>query len=249
MTKRLLQRKTYYCGTLCKIWKGIPNTIKSAKLKKGENVTAMNEDNVKLYCWKDHRDVHMMSTVPEHGDDLCDTVKKTRSGVAIKKPKCVIANNETKKGVDISDQFAAYNTSLQKSDKWYRKVAFKLLTATCVVNSLVLYKYFCLTKKKFKITEFKENITMSLTENSICESTSLSSKRATTSKFEGPRTNHQIIEIKKIRKICVFCYEQIKLNEGLKMARNRTRRVHTFCEDCAGKPFLCVSCFNTKHTG
>ena len=90
---------------------------------------------------------------------------------------------------------------------------------------------------------------MSLTGTSICESTSLSSKRATTSKIEGPRTNHQMIENKKIRKRCVFCYEQIKLNEGLKMARNRTRRVHTFCEDCAGKPFLCVSCFNTKHTG
>ena len=250
LAKRLLQRKTYYCGTLRKNRKGIPNTIKSAKLKKGEIISAMNEDNIKLYCWKDQRDVHMLSTVPEHGDDLCDTGKKTRSGVAIKKPKCVIAYNETKKGVDMSDQLAAYNTSLRKNTKWYRKVAFELLTATCVVNSFVLYnKYFCLTKKKFKITEFKENITMSLTGTSICESTSLSSKRATTSKIEGPRTNHQLIENKKIRKRCVFCYEQIKLNEGLKMARNRTRRVHTFCEDCAGKPFLCVSCFNTKHTG
>ena len=123
----------------------------------------MIEDNIKLYCWKDQRDVHMLSTVPKHGDDLCDTSKKTRSGVAIKKPECVIAYNETKKVVDMSDQLAAYNTSLQKSTKWYRKVAFELLTATCVVNSFVLYnKYFCLTKKKMKITEIKEKITTSI---------------------------------------------------------------------------------------
>lgn len=33
----------------------------------------MNEDNIKLCCWKDQRDVHMLSTVPEHWDDSCDT--------------------------------------------------------------------------------------------------------------------------------------------------------------------------------
>ena len=76
MAKRLLQRKTYYCGTWRKNRKGIPNTIKSAELKKGEIISTMNEDNIKLYCWKDQRDVHMLSTVPEHGDDLCDTGKK-----------------------------------------------------------------------------------------------------------------------------------------------------------------------------
>merc|ERR1712074_62189 len=83
LAKQLLERKTYYCGTLRKNRKGTPNNIKNAKLKKGEVISVMNDDNIKLYCWKDKRDVHMLSSVPEHDADLCDTGKTTRSGAEI----------------------------------------------------------------------------------------------------------------------------------------------------------------------
>ena len=248
LAKQLLERKTYYCGTLRKNRKGIPNNIKNAKVKKGEVISVMNDDNIKLYCWKDKRDVHMLSSVPEHDADLCDTGKTTRSGAEILKPKCIIAYNKAKKGVDMSDQLAAYNTSLRKSMKWYRKVAFELLTAMCIVNSFVLFnKYFCSPEKKLKITEFKEKLVVSLTGNELVETSNPPSSPASTSKTGGRRINHQLIEDKKIRKRCVSCYAQMKQNEGAKVARNKTRRVHTYCEDCDGKPFLCVNCFNLKH--
>ena len=54
-------------------------------------------------------------------------------------------------------------TSLRKSTKWYRKIAFELLTGTSVVNAHVLYnKHFFQQEKNLKITEFKEKLTMSL---------------------------------------------------------------------------------------
>ena len=51
------------------------------------------------------------------------------------------------------------------------------------------------------------------------------------------------------RKRCRGCYEKISLSEGCKVARNKARRVNTFCNECEGKPHLCITCFAEKHSG
>ena len=93
---------------------------------------------------------------------------------------------------------------------------------------------------------------MSLTGDELVETSNPPSSPASTSKTRGCRINHQLIEDKKIRKRCVSCYAQMKQNEGATVARNKARKVYTenlkvYCEDCDGKPFLCVNCFNLKH--
>ncbi|KAF2353648.1 hypothetical protein FHG87_015598 [Trinorchestia longiramus] len=46
---------------------------------------------------------------------------------------------------------------------------------------------------------------------------------------------------------CLGCYEKLSSNENCQVARNKARRVTTYCNLCESKPHLCVSCFSEKH--
>ena len=50
------------------------------------------------------------------------------------------------------------------------------------------------------------------------------------------------------RKRCVGCYEIISTNEGSKVASKKAKKASTFCNSCHNKPYLCLSCFVTKHS-
>lgn len=47
------------------------------------------------------------------------------------------------------------------------------------------------------------------------------------------------------RKRCGSCYK--KMYAEVKEARSKAKRVITFCDDCRGKPKLCLPCFNEIH--
>ena len=73
----------------------------------------------------------MISTL--HTADVIDTTSR-RTGVAKKKPKCVIDYNTHMHGVDTVDQYLAYNPFIRKIVKWRKKVFFYLLQC-CLFNS------------------------------------------------------------------------------------------------------------------
>lgn len=137
LAEHLLENKTYYCGTLRKNRKHCPKVVTEARVKTGSIISRQNEKGVKVFNWRDKRNVLMLSTIPEHSSDLKSTGKKNRKGTLIMKPQPVIDYNAAKKGVDMSDQMTSYQTALRKTRKWYRKVAFELLTGTTVVNAWV----------------------------------------------------------------------------------------------------------------
>ncbi|KAG8284111.1 hypothetical protein J6590_003805 [Homalodisca vitripennis] len=58
-------------------------------------------------------------------------------------------------------------------------------------------------------------------------------------KREGPA--------RKSRKRCVQCYQEKVLEVGTKEARNKTKKVNTFCSGCPNEPNMCLGCFNKKH--
>ena len=103
---------------------------------------------MKIFNWKDKRNVVTLSTVPEHDVTLIDTGKVTRTGLPIKKPPSMLDYNKCKKGVDLSDQMSSYYSPLKKSRKWYRKVALEIITGTSLVNAWVVYnKYYAAFKE------------------------------------------------------------------------------------------------------
>ena len=105
---------------------------------------AENSKVVKFYNWRDKRNVFTILTVPEHGEDVI-------------KPSSVLSYNKAKKDVDVSDQMSSYYSVLQKSKKWYKKLAFELVCGTPVVNAHALYVKYS-SNEKITLRKFTESI-------------------------------------------------------------------------------------------
>jgi len=99
-------------------------------LKKGE-VTFRRNQEILLISHQDKRLVNMISTL--HTAAVME-IKSRRTGVAKKKPKCVIDYNTHMHGVDTADQYLAYYPFICKTVKWPKKVFFYLLQC-CLFNS------------------------------------------------------------------------------------------------------------------
>jgi hypothetical protein len=157
------------------------------------------------------------------------------------KPAIVVDYNKAKRAVDLADQMAAYQTPLRKSLKWYKKLAIDLILNIAMVNALILYK--SVTNKSIPIVDFRKDILKSFVEK--CSTSRAPSGRSTRRKHvlqkkEGPS--------QKVRRYCVECYKKNVTTFGRAQARNKTKKVPTFCNTCLEEPFLCVECFANVHT-
>lgn len=249
LAEHLLSRNTYLCGTVRSSRKGLPCEVTKAKIKKGDIVSLQNDKGVKVFHWKDKRSVLTLSTVPEYDDALIPTGKRARDEDIAVKPKSVVDYNKIKKGVDVSDQMSSYYTALRKTKKWYRKIAIELIAGTSVVNAWILYNKY-LSKKPVSLLNFQESLTLSLLTGSSQEDLRSGKRRVSVG---GIRTEHQhyLVEAegpkRTSRKRCVSCYEMISINEGSKVASKKAKKVSTYCQLCEGNPYMCMSCFATKH--
>ena len=245
----LLQNGTYLCGTLRSNRKGNPKDVCSKKLKKGEMYALENSKGVRVYKWVDKKPVIMLSTLPEHMDELVATGRKNKKEEEIRKPRCILDYNNSKKGVDISDQMSSYYTSLRKTIKWYKKAVFEIILGTAVVNAWVIYKQN--TGKKMDMLAFREHLVKRLFEK---EDNVDDGEIEDDQDIPVPQKNKLIHKLQKIegtarknRKRCISCYEKLQKKEGAKVARAKAKRVMTCCKSCENSPSLCLECFNEKH--
>lgn len=110
-----------------------------------------------------------------------------------------------------------------------------------MVNALVLYK--SVTNKSIPIVDFRKEILKSfMAKPSIprVPSGRTTRRKHVLQKKEGPSL--------KVRRSCVECYKKNVTTFGRAMARNKTKKIPTFCNTCPDKPFLCVECFADVHT-
>lgn len=49
------------------------------------------------------------------------------------------------------------------------------------------------------------------------------------------------------KKFCKSCYKFHSQSQGRQWAKNKTKKVKTYCMNCPQKPFLCMSCFDILH--
>ena len=49
------------------------------------------------------------------------------------------------------------------------------------------------------------------------------------------------------RKFCREWYKKSVKHLGSKIAKNRTKKMTTYCPDCIDESRLCLKCFNTVH--
>lgn len=52
---------------------------------------------------------------------------------------------------------------------------------------------------------------------------------------------------RKKRKMCQGCYKELRLTLNSHEASKKVTKVTSYCDDCKGKPGLCLSCFNQLH--
>lgn len=234
LAKKLLDAETHLIGTIRKNRKHLPKDVVNAKLKRGQFVAKENSEGITVMKWKDKRDVLLLST--KHSVRFQNVRKRNK---VISKPKIVIDYNSAKGAVDLSDQMAAYSTPLRKSVKWYKKYAINLLLNTAVVNSLILYQ--SATGKKIQMADFRLALlkTLCSQQNVPVARPTVRQKAHRLQQKEGPA--------RMSRRTCVNCYKINVATYGRKWAKNKTKKVRTYCPQCPEKPFLCLSCFNLLH--
>ena len=118
----------------------------------------------------------------------------------------------------------------------------QLLVGTSVVNAWMIFNKYCCAKP-IKIRDFRESVRSILVTGKPTEAVT-SGKRA--SKIDGRRAEHTLIKgskgsnWKRSRK----CYNMLATTKGSKVAREKCRRVNTFCNDCEGKSYTFANCFS-----
>jgi Transposase IS4 len=86
--------------------------------------------------WRDKRDVAILSK--QHDDQMIDTRKAIKQKEPILTPAVVLCYNQTKQGINVSDQLSSYHSPVRKSIRSYHKVVIELLLGTAVVNAMLL---------------------------------------------------------------------------------------------------------------
>lgn len=233
LAESLQNRSTHVVGTLRKNRKKLPKSVVQAKLKKGEIIGKQNKKKVVVMKWHDKRDVLFLST--KHTDEMREV--HHREGPR-NKPSAIVDYNNAKAFVDMSDQMTAYSNSLRKSVKWYRKVAFELITGTSLVNALLLFNK--INNKKLSITRFKENLCMQLLE--IRDTPNLINLRQ-----EHKLTQNTVNDAPK-RGRCKTCYQKNSENQGRNYAVKNTKRITYVCKGCDDSVFMCLDCFFENHS-
>ncbi|KAJ8928485.1 hypothetical protein NQ314_018955 [Rhamnusium bicolor] len=128
--------------------------------KKAQVISQQNNDKTVVLKWKDKRDVLMLST--KHDDSMTTFTKK---GKQCKKPTMVLDYNKGKGFIHLSDQMAAYAPYVRRTVKWYKRLLFRLISATTVINATYLFNK--VNNKKLNITKFKESLVLSLLKSEV----------------------------------------------------------------------------------
>jgi hypothetical protein len=161
LAKRLLEDDMYLIETLRSNRVESGSEVVQKNLRRGEVSGLQNKDSVKLIMWIDKKDVLIVSTRPSHLATVVDTGNTNSKNERIMKPPVVLDYNEERLCSDLSDQLSSYYTCLRRSIKWYRKLAFKLLFGTALVNSYLIYKEIYVASK-VTILHFRESLVRSL---------------------------------------------------------------------------------------
>lgn len=236
LARKLLASQTHLVGTLRRNRRGLPSPVVQVKLKVDEFSAKESEDGITVMKWRDKRDVLLLST--KHSVGFKRTTNKGKEKI---KPKIVLEYNKGKSSVDLSDQMSSYTSPLRKTTKWPKRLVMELLLNTAIVNSYILFKL--TTHRKLTVVQFRTQLVEYLTKAGV-STTSTVSQRPKRNKHELKK---KLGLASKCRKYCTKCYQKNCEDMGRVYARNKTKRVVTYCGDCPNEPHYCIDCFNSVH--
>ena len=136
--------QTYACGTVRQNRKGLPTSVKQAKLKPLQSVYLRSGPMLGLK-WSGKKKkstkkpVTILSTIHKATELL--TKKIDAYGNRIPKPVPIYKYTKNMSGVDISNKYMSFHVALRKSMKWSHKLFFHLFNMV-ILNSYLLNKKF-----------------------------------------------------------------------------------------------------------
>lgn len=144
----------------------------------------------------------------------------------------------------MSDQMSSYSSPLRKTLKWYRKLGIELMLNTSVVNTWVMYTEN--SNIKISIVEFRKLLVEYLTSSYDTQQ-----NEPIPLDPRPKRLKHELKtksgKVRNTRRFCVQCYKNMVQQFGRKLAKNKAKKVNTYCAQCDGEPHICLSCFNKYH--
>ena len=251
----LYYRETYACGTVRSNRKGLPNTVKNAKIETLQSVFMRNGP---LLClkWSGEKKkakknpVTMLSTIHNANEML--TKKKDAHGNRLPKPVCIHQYTQNMSGVDISDQYMSFHLALRKSMKWWRKLFFHMMNMT-ILNAYILNKKF--GKKKMCKDDYVEYIANWLVDTSVegitCrpkkQFNRASSARLVDRHFPQKKPVRQGTKVQGIMcKACNFTRKQLTEMGHPEAVVPKKTSIY-WCEECE-IPLCVTPCFQIYHT-
>jgi len=233
-------RLTDIYGTVKPNRVGMPQQLKTKKLKKGE-IVAYQKRKTMVLQWKDKRVVTALSTI--HNNEMVNIQKNKKT---IEKPRVVVDYNGTMRGVDRVDQHLAdYPIPRKRGKKYYRKIFFHYLELS-LWNSFVLYK-----KKGGPLSHlyFRMMLIEELVDKYLPMIEKKPQGRHLTESHPGRLTERHFPDVfpptetkRNPRKSCVVC--ALKRDANGKKTRRDTKY---YCPEC--NVALCVTpCFKNHHT-
>lgn len=169
-----------------------------------------------------------------------------KTGDLIQKPESILEYNMYMKGVDLADQYLAYNPIIRKTVKWTKK-AFMFILNCALFNSFVVFKVLN-PGKKIKFSSFLKHVAKNWIEKEYVhsESSGNATKRVSredaSMRLSANMRQHKVVKItgsgkKKFpQRRCRVCKKHGKRKETCFMC--------SYCEIplCMGK------CFEDYHT-
>ena len=239
LAQELITKSTHLVGVVQQNCRGISKEVVTKKLKRGEIFAKENSIGLTLMKWRDKRNVLLLST--KHSVETVTNRKRKSNCI---RPKILLDYNIGKPLIDVSDQMTICCISSHKNVKWYKKLAFELLLNTAVTNAWVMHN--SIKNNSISLIEFKRRLVIYLShcqdtvfQNLPREIMMVAKKRHEIKKKEG--------KLISVRQRCISCYRENVKNFGSELARNKTKRVATFCADCPNEPHFCLTCFNKEH--
>jgi len=229
----LLQNTDYAAVGTCNPNRKYLPKIKE-KLKRGEYLFQCSKDGLLFVKWQDTKEVLMLSNC--HNTDIVSVKKTVKDGskISVPCPQMVASYREIMGGVDLADQMMGLYELDRKSNKWWKKVFYRLLMMT-VVNAWIIYKE--KTRNKIPFLQF----IVPLAEEMIKEGREKATVRRL-SKTGRPSKKRQRLENVSLhlpeegttRRRCKRCAENKK--------QSRTKLMCKLCDIP-----LCLKCFAKYH--
>ena len=212
--------------------KNVPKSSK--KLNKYDYEFLGSANGVLVSRWQDSKEVVVVSNCHTAATSMVSRKQKNGTKLQVVCPQSIEFYNSTMGGVDLTDQKVGIYDADRKSEKWWRKVFYRLFM-TSVTNSWILFEELRGKSKsflQFVVPLAEQMITQGKSTCAIKRKTSVGrpTKRKTTLRF-----GDHLPVCGKTRRRCARCAQKFR-------KETRTKQI---C--CACNIPLCKDCFRPFH--